>query len=415
MVDKIVEFINRKGITLDDLKTGVTIASAGNGEQVVIKDLVVSGAQRSIALRIGNATISNVSCPARLTGSELIGEGTALVAKTQFFPMLNKVTAYAQSTVSQAITKTLFTGDSSFAQGAFRTNSSFNSTGYAPLFACVGQNKDFYWSNLGRSDTSYNAMYRRAGGVSGTETVLFGNCFEAAYDGERYIWAYSTANQGIVIDTATGAQSTLKYVTPAGAATPVTLSGGVSQSALIDGYVLLVADSSGQVCLIELATGVVKWLDIGSVVPSQGNFRSNIGINKTTSGEYVFVRGAYVVSVVSGSWIYTLDFVNLGTSLATPSILSGSRLELTDPNIVNNAGQNTANRIQRAPGVPNLLFYTNYSAPTQLVVIDLTTLMITQIPMQGLDGFVFAITCDQTIAAKDFGTIDIRATGIRSS
>lgn len=418
MTDKIVEFINRKGIALDDLNAGVTIAAAGIGEQVVIKDLVISGSSRSLTLEVDNTTIGNVISPAQLTGSELIGEDTSLVARNNTFPLLNRVIAYSSGSSVQLNTRTLFSGDTGLPQGSVRSSSSYTSTAYAPFFACVGQNKDFYWSNLGRSSpptTAYYSFYRRAGGVAGTETNLFSNCIDAAYDGERYIWAYSNASQGIVIDTATGAQSPIIYVTPAGAATSVSLvAGALSQSALIDGYVVLSMGSTGQVCLIELATGVVEWLDL-STFPSTPSIRFNIGINKTTSGEYVFVRGAYFTSATSTAYTYALDFFNLGTSLANPSVQGSSRLELVDINIAGNNNQATSNRIQRAPGVPNFLFYMNYTAATQLYIIDLITFSISTIPISSIECASFAIACDQVIAARDFGTVDIRATGIRSN
>lgn len=412
MADSVVELANKIGLTLTDLNAGVSIATAAANQQVVVKDVVVSGANCTLDLRVGNHVVAKASMPNKLTGTEILSPGNSLVLKSNTRPLLTELYLGTYSGVTKYSGKTLYSDSIEMPP---ETSSLYTSMGlpYTPYFSCIGANGDFYYSNLAKSSTGagYPTLYRKAGGFTGTQSTLIANgVTSACYDGKRYIWVYNTTGQYYLVDTLNGSFSTISYKDTSG--TALLLSSydpNSDSSSIIDGYLVLKPNYSGSFYfVVELATGVTRSLTLNTGMVTGTSLRYYSAVGKNLAGDYVLI---WTDSLSYGSAAYGIFYANLGKSITGLALQQWGRIDAI-PAFFNNTA---VNRLQTVAATPSLIIQFEETPSNVFYVYDLESLSMTPISINFANtASVFFTACDIPKAVKDFGTVNVRATGILS-
>ena len=395
MADTVTEFINVTGKTYTELQTGVTIVTNNSTDQAVVKDVVLTNPNsRTLQLAVGNAVVAQTVSAARLAGSELLGSSNTLLLKTGSAALFNRL-RYFDSTSSayNDLMTTLFSTDSvpssiTGTESALSFGSTFS---VPPYFAVFAANGDFYYSN-----NSSSALYRRAGGVAGSQTTITSRGHSCSFDG-RYIYSFNTTSGMAVTDTQNnGSVVQLDY-------TGVPAVGATGISAAIDGYVWLKPSYNEQAYLINPTTGV--GVALGGYIDAN-SARSFVGIGKTSTGDYVAIQ--------TTSTANSVYWWNFGPSLAAPSIKAnggiaqslGANANINSNNILRTPGSNQFLLLIAGGGSTNTLFNVDtITAPTNFSLSGFTP--------SSSAGKILSVT--GSTADIDFGTINVRATGIKTT
>lgn len=407
MADTVVEFINTTK-TYSDFVTGVTLVSNGANEQAVVRDIALDNpGNRTFDYNVGNTTILSTNSSV-ITGTELLGASTSLVMKPA-----NTVLANGLFTVPQS--------QSLYYKNSFSTI--YNNVGTAsiisdgniqytfsptltdtPNFVCFAANGDFYYSQ----GTSGN-IYRRAGGVNGTQTTAVSGSTnnKPTFDG-RYIFSFGN-----------GVNTMNVYDTTTNTSTNGTISGysgttidGTASTTSIDGYAIIkVTDGQSATTIIvntnRVATGQINVGQQGDGI--QGGF----AVGKNSDGNYFLFRG-------DGGNILRVFY--LGTSLATPvtSVTNIFNTSRAPGWLVNN--QN-ANPYVVNPLVPRIIFggplSSTYNGYVDLDNWDVgangTFSTFASSNFSSSYTWPMQLTTDIVKANTDFGIIDVRVTGIKTT
>ncbi|MFV1943494.1 hypothetical protein VPH49_22020 [Pseudomonas luteola] len=415
MTDSVVELANLTGLTLTDLTAGVPIAKAEAGQQIVVKDVVLRGATRSVSLRVGSATVAGATVPSALTGSEIVGAGTTLELCAETLPLFTSF-AWADNGpyLYSASGSSTFSGDGEM-PGEFTTQTS-TAQAFTPYFVCLGQNGDLYFSNLSKngSSSTYSSLYRKSGGsVNATASMVIATgVTHLAYDGSRYIWVYSSLSQFMRVDTLDGSYTTMPYVDANGAAFSISgYAAAQAHASGVDGYIVIKATGNASLFyIVEMATGIT--LAFSPDVPISANTsRYFCSVGKNREGEYVLLWGDTLTISSVGSGTAGVYRANIGKDIAAPVLQSWGRLETT-PSLVLDSN---VNRLQTIAGAPNFVCFIPQGSPANITVIDLTTFEFSYLTVPfGTTLYGFHMMCDQAKAVKAFGTINVRATGVLS-
>lgn len=396
MPDNIVEFINVTGRTYDQLISGVTIASTTASQQAVVKDVVLTNPNsRNLRLTVDGAVVAEANVATRLTGSELLAPSESLVLRTGQLALLNRIQAFIPSdTIRDNVLATQF-GEVSASVATTNSNSQVTAFTGNPYFTVIAANGDFYYS-----DNNTGSLYRRAGGVNGSQSTITSNGRACSFDG-RYIYSFGQGNQSMsVTDTQNnGSVSTGNFT---GVTDNVTSN---ANSAAIDGYVWLKPDATvNNAVLINRATRSAIYL--GGVADGSSQ-RFFVGIGKNSDGDYI---GIHTTSYLSNS-IYWWNF---GPSLATPFIKASGGFTVSG---AGNIANTNSNNIHRTPGADRFLLHIPGGGQNN-TVIDLDTIRNNtatyfSLPGANIDqtsGRVLSLVASNT--NSDFGAVNVRATGI---
>lgn len=416
MADKVVELVNKTGLTYSDAKAGIAIATAAAGQQVVVKDVYVTGSSRSLTLQVNNNEVASLSAPARLSGSEIIGEGTSLTLRKPALPAFSSLgIADNNSALTSYAGKTIFQGDTGLTTSG-RVLYQYPSFTYFPYFICQTKNGDIYYSHLGKSNGSYTALHRRAGGISGTQTDLISALNEACFDGSRYIYGLYSTNTLVIVDTSTASASSQALTGLDGKALSLNFSNNFCSMAAIDGFVFICPNgAANSLYMIETSTGKVITLDTTAwdAIPNS-SLKIHLGISKNASGEYILIRGVQCYNQ-NNSTSNLFGALNFGKSLSLVS--APTDLGRFDAGTIPLYGTYGNLLIPILDGEADILMGVGPTSSPQLFSINLSSLTITT---YGTCYSNYAPICafavlDKSKLNQDFGTFGIRATGILSS
>lgn len=394
MPDTLEQFFNGN-LTLSQLQAGHTIVSAGAApERVVVRDIIIDGRSLGdIDLLVGGTRVVRASTSERLTGTELIPPSGSLVAQISTAALFNRIFRCGSPSFQTDTLATLFDSNLVGIAGTANTNTNFSSSlPVNPAMAFFAASGDFFFGN--------NVVFRRrAGGVNGSETNLDAIGDNVCYDGSRYAYGVR-AGQIRQYDTQTGTLGSAITITGA----TFTSDSSYGRLAAIDGMVLYSDAYNSVNRIINPTSGAAvippyTWIGHGSAV------RNQLAVAKTAAGDYVVCRSG------QGS----LRWDNLGSSLASP--VSRGVGNLTTPG--NTGDSNNMTLAFRAPGTAqDILFFD--TAVDNVSVFDAATQAISPIlpiSVTGKSAFGAPMGCwptlDSAQAGTDFGTVRVRATGVR--
>jgi hypothetical protein len=350
---------------------------------------------RNLRLTVDGAVVAETNVAARLSGSELLGASESLVLRTAGLALVNRIQAFiASDTIQNNVLATQF-GEIAASVAMTGSNSQVTAFSTDPNFAVIAANGDFYYSN----NTS-SSLFRRAGGANGSQSTITSNGRACSFDG-RYIYSFGQGNQSMsVTDTQNnGSVSTGNFT---GVTDNVTSN---ANSAAIDGYVWLKADSTlNNGVLINGATRAGIY--IGGINDGSSQ-RFFVGIGKNSAGDYIVVQLTSYLSNSAYWW-------NLGPSLATPFIKASGGFTVSGAGNISNTN---CNNIHRTPGSDRFLLHIPGGGQNN-TVIDLDTIrnntatyfFLTGANINQTSGRVLSVVSSN--ANSDFGTVNVRATGI---
>lgn len=396
MVDTVKEFINTTNLSYTDIAAGVTIVGNTASESAVVRDVVINNpSNRMLALMVGNSTVATVTGSARLTGTELVGGGTSLQLKIGAQPRFNEFYSSARNTTSfnKVRYPTLFDNDV-FTAGTIVTYSNPLTVPFSgnPTFICFDANGNFYYAMHGTG-----TLYKRAGGVNGTQTsVTFGTA-GYCYDGSRYIYAFGS---GLVytFDTQTGTATSIGC--------GVTLDPSYSYTSALDGWIYCRTQYDSSVnYLVNPASGAYVAVPGRASASAQAYF---VGLGKDALGNYVVWQSNYTAPMLSW-W-------NLGPNIAAPVVKqNGTIPSALEGNYASSSG--TVNCVRQVGNTA--AFYITNGSTSYNYYFDINTKVISQIPISDgsavFYGPAFVPAPSAVQANSDFGAVAIRATGIKTT
>lgn len=468
MADTITEFINVAGLTMTNLSgAGFTVLTNSATETAVVKDVVVSNPKnRRLTFTVSPTDIFEVNESTRLSSSELIGSGTTLKVRSKTTPILNAF-SFTEGTLTNLVTTTklfetafkdeTYTGSKNVTvsqiSGTAATTSNA-STGGTPAFMCHDVNGNFYYmfKSVGQQSLpSSNKLYRRAGGVAGTETValnmpfganylnlaaLAGNgsaqwmrAFQVVYDGKRYIHVLWSDNG----EEAVGVVRLSSYDTTTGTTSVITLPDNaqiffVSAYAItaIDNYVFIFNPYRNAHSEI-LAYNHVSKQFLGSFISShdfngQPSTNSN---NRVISGKDS--NGNYIV-IPLGNTSGTFRAFFLGTNPAV-GISDNPRSTITE----GLSDKATYDNWVKSSFSDNFIFYSTQLSVTDartsstgytgvIYAFDFDTLKTINLTPSGFLALPFTssaklsvLPINTSVLNEDFGLVGIRAAGVKTT
>lgn len=399
MADVITEFVNDPSVSYSELAAGYPIVTNTASEQAVVKDLQITNPNtRILTLSVGDTVINTTDTSIKLAGSEIIGSSSALNLKTATTPL---VTGVLQFNSTQQ--RTFVFGSTIFNSETFSSNSTTNTTTSIttattvyPAFSAIAENGDFYYS-----DNKTSALYRRAGGINGTQTNLTPYGAGCSYDG-RYIYSFRGGYNSTfqVTDTQNNGATVTRNITgPFG--TLLSPDTSYIHSAAIDGYVWVHTTYNSTCYLLNGETGA--GVQIGGFSDSSAQ-KFFVGIGKNTNGDYVGIQG-----ISAGTGLY---WWNLGPSLASAYIKESGTLTYGGTK----AGDQ--NCFTRSPSNPNYIFV--FVSPAYVFDLTKTSGTVPSFATSGTpntlgNALSSVLIVDATKANTDFGSVGIRATGVKTT
>lgn len=394
MPDTAVEFINNPAVTLAALQAGVSIVSNTATETAVVRDIAFTNPNsKKISLLVGSMDVLTSTITNKYSGTEIVGAGGSMVAKTPLKEYFN--TMYSCNSTGSFwtyVAPTLFDGDSVQSSTQIPSQTAFGAAlSVPPFYIFFDSSGNFYYQNHGS-----NTLFKRAGGINGTQSSVSVGGYGVCYDGVRYIYSFSDTLI-YTYDTQNGTVSSVVY-----GQFDYTPNYSTSTAAAIDGRVFIkTAYNSGYVYWVNPQTGVTAPFNLGST--GYGAF-TPICVCKDLSGNYVVSQFD-----VNNGWLL---WVNLGTTISAPpsSQGSGGLIFPVNPNTVAGRGS-----MVRAAGTQNQhRAYIAGNSGGYLFDADKKT--VQQIFSNSFGGYgIFVPVVDAAVAAQHFGQIGIRATGIKTT
>lgn len=399
MADTITEFINVTGRTYDQMVAGVTIASNTANEQAVIKDVYVNNSVgKAMRLNVGSALVAAVpsSQNARLTGAELLGASSTMSLSTTVQGLLNQIVFSPQetTTISSVACSTVFTGDS--ISGTLQFAASPNviispAFSVTPRFMCFANNGDFYYS-----DNGTGSLFRRQGGVNGTQTTISTSGAACSFDG-RFIFSFASGGTNMTVtDTQNNGSVTNGTVTNLPQIVNTT-----ANSASIDGVVFVQPSQSDFVWMVNPATRVATNLN---VLQGSNAAKNYLGIGRRDDGDYILLRA-------HDSNQY-FEFANIGPTLLSPSVKTYSSITASL-----SASAGVVNNLYRVVAAPRYLFNMVANGSNNFL-IDVQTLTASVFSYTNITVALNAAKSLTPLAARtsaDFGLTSVRATGVKTT
>lgn len=397
------EFSNVTGRTFANMQTGVAVATAASGEVLRIRDVAITQTvARPWRLRVGSTPLLTGNGSAVLSGDELVVPGSPLTIDTLEAAIFNRLGLFnGTGTHRDITTRTIFAGDRdvSTLTGTSAVADPSTALTSTPSFTCIGVNGDFFYANV-NSTISSNTLYRRAGGINGTETsVITGATF--CYDGSRYLYIIKESN---IREYDTQTATLGSAVNYSGELTSFAMNQDTNHhSAALDRYVVHRAEggNSYYLYLINALTGVVTRVR-GSAFVDSG--RNPIGFNRLTNGNYI----------ATGTSSGNTTLLNLGPTLTAPLINtlmpSAGYVFTTANNPYNSFLPVSAARNVILQMVPNTAGHYAYDLDTGARILNNAS---SASLYNTAPNSWFLRPTDATIAGTDFGTAAARVTGER--
>ena len=453
MADTITEFINVAGKKYSEVSgAGITILENSASETAVIKDVYISNSRaRTLSFSVGPTEIFSNSGNDRVSGTELVGAGTKVKMTTSTTAIFNQYLAISWSGTgvsSYVTTIETFFNDSA---PALSTRSKISNVvngqvcTVQPNFNCFDAAGNWYYATVvdtpttgsgpGISALGKNRLYKRAGGVNGPETAVFSGFPSTAavptyqnyhWDGARYIhaiyWDYNAAaNMAsnpmmMTYDTVNGVVTTFALTAIPSIGTTTAGSPATMSISSFGDYIFVHTVSA------LYAFNFILKTYIGLFTLSQPNpnsdYRSSMVAGKDSSGNYI------VLLCAPSSGGTDVKIYNLGRDISTglpntPIVTTVSNLSFAGYNYTSGGSDKTfTGRWVKSPISPNLVFL---FALNSIQVVNLDTLTAGSIhprssaSFSSITGNVSLLPVDTTIADIDYGTIGVRATGIKTT
>lgn len=398
MTDTLTDFYNDSP-TYAELQAGKTLLTNAAGEAAVVRDVQVTATNRvALRLKVGATEVGRITGSGTLSGSEIVGADSSLTIDTPLRPIVNKVGFFPQSGSSAKMLRlpTRWSGGGALGGAAELSSTTITAATATAYFAAIGADGALYYAN---NSTSSAALYKRAGGVAGTQTTVdaaFGH--RVCWDGERYIYGV-TDNSMILkrLDTTTG---TVTSTTITGLSASVSYNYAVV--AACDGYLMLRPNNGSNVSIVNATSGVATNLGVTLLSSSQ----VFVGIYKTASGAY------FGLATDSSTAIRKYSF---GASLSTPEVKA---IEILAIDGSTDAAQYNG-LLPSAPGADTAILVDQSNTNSKITLIDLpsgTVLSSAAATTTGNSSMTpYAVPVDATLAVADFGSVAVRATGIKTS
>jgi hypothetical protein len=308
MADQITTFIQATGKTLSELSAGVPIVVNTVGQTAVIKEVEIQttgvpvGTEfylDSSGWQLGDKlTTESAETAADLTyqeGYEYIGESQTYSLKTHAAGVFNgfqsaanstQIRTYAFTPNSNDIGGTAFTGQyvragvgsNVFTQGAADYTQTVGTAMSVVPNLYFYHDGDFYYAVEGNG-----TLYKRAGGIDGTQTTITGHgglCW--AFDG-RYVYTMTNSTQNYTqYDLQTSAFIRTAVTTNVGN----TVQSSYCAGQAIDGFYFVRARYSSYIYIIDSSDNS-SWYVTGGNVNSTSYGKSMFGVAKHTNGDYI--------------------------------------------------------------------------------------------------------------------------------
>lgn len=420
-----IEVICDVKYTYSQLLAGQTAISVSANESVVLRDVtLVNPKRRGVGAKLNNASwlpLSDLSYSFRITGTEFIPANSNLTLQVNSYPLFAGL-LFADSSNPPYLRQTTFPTVFSDELGSigvkdlqFFTTATLANATATDLTGGNAGIKTMFFDNQGNFYWFYgDNLFRRAGGTSGAQSQVFpgGGLAWAAFDKETGI-VYALAAPNIVkrYDPATSTVLANVSAPSAGwSATYVTFA--------VRGGLMLTLDSGG--------TAVQAWnattgAYIGGLQYSQSASdgatanRANIVLTKTSDNNYRAV------------W-FNLDGSNTGNTFVTVANLGAAPLSAWSPTLLRGIGgtvnglANSNGRVLHEVPYPNALtqdcfMLVNPGSPMNIRLYSILDLSLKAAlngvyAISGSSPVVLPVT-DPTRPVADFGTIQLRAVGVR--
>lgn len=404
MAESLEEFVNGTQ-TLATLTSGLVIVTNTGAQRALVKDIQISNpSAMPLSLVVGATTLvsGNTDLSLNLSGSEIIGASSSLQLKqVGVASLFNKVQTFRTGQTSLITPKTHFSGIALPSAAAAVAQTTITSAlAVTPYFSFISAAGNYYYHNHHGSSTT---LYKRAGGVNGTQTT-FTSFGEACWsDGVRYIYGLTGNNTLKTLDTTTDT------------VTSVTLSPTLTQSvntsychgAAMDGYCWVRTMYNDEGNLINAATGAVQKASAGGWGYSSGNANKQfVAMGKNTAGDYILM---HFNSDAMRWW-------NIGPTLSTSVTIKASGNTSSPPFYAYNGSQN---QVYRLTHIGNKIMFVPITTGQNWLVLDLTTFTTFGQTITGVtgtdlsDGFVLAY--DSAQASSEAPSAVVRATGVKIS
>lgn len=402
MAEALEEFVNGAA-TLVQLTAGHVLVTNTSDQRALVTDIQISNPSAVPLSLINGATTllsGNTDATLLLSGKSIVGASASLQLKTSGVAgLFNKFQTFRQGQMSTVTAKTHFSGSAlpSAAAAVSQTTITSALTTITPYFAFIAANGNFYYhANTG--GTTATALYKRAGGVNGTQTTLdasFGAiCFS---DGVRWIYGITSNNTLKKCDTTT---DTVTTVTIAPTMT-YSINAAYAHGAAMDGYVFCREYQASHSMLINAATGAA--VELTSNMTTTTN-RAFVAMAKNTAGDYLLIQTDNT----------SLYYTNIGPTLSTsPSVKASGTIAVPFSQYIG-----SCNQLFRATHLDNYLIFIPQGTTSYAVrVLDLTTFTYIGQVLSGptstdlTTGMVLAY--DSTLATADAPSVTVRATGIK--
>lgn len=397
MPDTLTEFINNPSLTLSELNTGVPVITNAAGETAVLKDVRVTNENgHALTLDVDGTVLNNVNGSDSLSGSEIIGGSSTLSLKnkTQVLGLINDILVPTSSTgLREATSPTIFGGTIGSVTGSYVTTTI--SLPAQPHFYYEKSNGDGYFLQ----ESNNNApLYKITGGIkSGNTAVNVG-----------------TLGNGISVDEDTGILygfygNTLRsYDTSTDtASSAITITGDLPSaahnyvhSAAMDGYVFVHPQYNTSGYVINGATGVS--VQAGGTGSGSAQ-RYGVGMAKRSNGDYVMLQLNYTEPFLY-YWV-------VGPDLSSPVVKASGSLDLPSTPLYSG----DANHVHTHPTLKNMVMMFGTSHIYVMDVDDLSYNLIQYGSTAFSNSYFEFLKTDVTKASTDFGTVGIRATGIKNT
>lgn len=416
-MDTITEFSNLTGKTFAELSSGVALAAMGANEQAVIRDITISSQnKRSLELVVGSAVVGSTYGSAKATGTELLGQNTQLSLRTNEKPLFNGLLSASPMssgvyTFEQHTNSTIFSENpTETPKVSYRRSLTVTST-TRPVFMCVSSSTGDVFIKY----ESDNNLYRRASGIGGTQTSVSFAAAALCYDGIRYIYGVG-GNQLFIYDT-TNAQVTQRTMS---GYDPGTFTILYTSCCAIDGWVLVRQSSdststpAGRATYLVNAISGVRY----NFAPPSGIDIANTALTmaavKDKKGNYVFAMSFN--GIMNGATGEHLFCWSPGKVLGpNPVIVFTKNIFISNVSAI---GHQLGN-LHRPIGVDGYILGVHGG---RVGIFDITEYFVAASHVlpgisidNGLNGRGFTFLNDSAAAAVDFGTVDVRTTGIKST
>lgn len=456
MADTITEFINVSGKKLSDVaEPGLLILSNSNSETAVIKDVFLSNTKgRALALRVGETDVTSTVGSAKLSGTELIGAGTEVRLVSRTVPVINQFTTISWNNTGVAantiLIETLF-NDSTPVPG-FKSKTIATVTGspctVVPNINFFDVAGNFYYATTSTStspantntnvnpfttNNGLNGLYKRTGGVNGSETRVMamptpsgvagspvmsngvngGANQKFSWDGKRYahiMTGNGTESSPIILQSYDTVNNTWTYMNigPWGPTYQTPINGSLSG---LEEYVF-VYDYAGRHRVYVFNHVTQRFLGSYPTIGSGTAWQSSIITGKDNAGNYIVFASSYGTAPHVANLGPDISLGNSGAPATTGSSIAAS----TGQGVYDSTGTVDGNRWTRSP---NTLRFAFAFIDFRIGVLDFDSSTFALIsPSTAFPQTIAPVTVHvpQIAAAEaDFGEVGIRVTGIKTT